>query len=71
MAFIAIADEIKKTVRDRKAQKNRQLAIFTGACPTIFAVAVLDFCVRDGNRYFHCAIVTGFNVVRDHSLKTE
>ena len=25
----------------------------------IFAAAVLDFCVRDGNRYDHCAVITG------------
>ena len=28
----------------------------------IFAAAVLDFCVRDGYRYCHCAIATGSQV---------
>ena len=46
-------------LNEKKAQKNRQLAILAGASPTIFAVKVLDFCVRYGYRYFHFAIVTG------------
>ena len=36
-------------------KKSRQLAIFAY---TIFAVKVLNFCVRDGNRCVHFAIVT-------------
>ena len=46
-------------VQKNDKKKNRQLAIFAGASPTIFAVEVLNFCVRDGNRCFHFAIVTG------------
>ena len=38
---------------------TRQLAIFAGAGPTIVAVGVLNFCVRDGNRCVHSAIATG------------
>ena len=36
-------------------KKDWQLAIFAY---TIFAVKVLNFCVRDGNRCIHFAIVT-------------
>ena len=35
-----------------------QRAIFTGACPAIFAAKMLNFCVRDGNRCDHFAIIT-------------
>ena len=38
---------------------TQQLAIFAGARPTIVAVEVLNFCVRDGNRCIHFAIATG------------
>ena len=54
-----------KSNKQKKPQKNRQLAIFAGASPTIFAVEVLNFCVRDGNRCFHFAIVTGSFVWRE------
>ena len=54
-----------KSNKQKKHKKNRQLAIFAGASPTIFAVEVLNFCVRDGNRCFHFAIVTGSFVWRE------
>ena len=36
---------------------------------TIFGSEVLDFCVRDGNRYFHFDIITN-KILRNYSLKT-
>ena len=52
-----------KTKKDPSQWMSRstwQRAIFTGACPDIFAAEVLNFCVRDENRCVHLAIVTRF-----------
>ena len=40
-------------------KKNWQLLIFAY---TIVSVKVLNFCVRDGNRCIHFAIVTNLNI---------
>ena len=52
------------------AKKNWQLPIFAF---TIFGVKVLNFCVRDGNRCIHFAIVTNFLFIffKNNSLKTK
>ena len=61
---------------DQEAQKGpikekaRQLAILPD-CSDTFAVTVLNFCVRDGNRCDHRAIVTRLFLERlSCSLKT-
>ena len=49
-------------------KKNRQRATFAYA---IIAAVVLNFCVRDGYRCVHHAIITGFFFfLKDKSFKT-
>ena len=48
----------------KKKRKNKYVLPYHPATSSIhhkaiFAAAVLDFCVRDGNRYDHCAVITG------------
>ena len=39
---------------------NRQLPILPGRLqPSTFGVYVLNYCVRNGNRWIHIAIITG------------
>ena len=40
------------------SQITWQRAIFTGASPDIVAADMLNFCVRDGNRWILCVINT-------------
>ncbi len=42
-----------------RGKKDRRSAILTEASPAIVAAEVLNFCVRDGNRCVHSAIITG------------
>ena len=52
------------------AQLNRQLSILPGRRhPSTFDVQVLNYCVRNGNRWNHLAIATRYYVER-YSLKT-
>ena len=52
------------------AQLNRQLSILPGRRhPSTFDVQVLNYCVRNGNRWNHLAIATRYYVERC-SLKT-
>ena len=51
-------------IRHEKKWKNKCVLPYHPATSSIhhkaiFAAAVLDFCVRDGNRYDHCAVITG------------
>ena len=53
--------------KNRAKKKNWQLPIFAY---TIVGVKVLNFCVRDGNRCIHFAIVTNLLFRENNSLKT-
>lgn len=39
-----------------EVRKNRQLSGVPAQCSTTRNVGVLDFCVRNGNRYNHAAV---------------
>ena len=42
---------------------NRQLPILPGRLqPSTFGVYVLNYCVRNGNRWYHIAIITGYTI---------
>ena len=42
---------------------NRQLPILPGRLqPSTFGVYVLNYCVRNGNRWDHIAIITGYSI---------
>ena len=60
----------KKSTCKTGAQLNRQLSILPGRRhPSTFDVQVLNYCVRNGNRWNHLAIATRYYVERC-SLKT-
>ena len=62
----------KKTKKKAPWEGNRrtwQRAAFTMAGIAILAAEMLNFCVRDGNRCDHFAIVT--RSFQDYSLKTK
>ena len=45
----------------RKKEKSRHLPIFPGRLqPSIFGTTKLNYCVRNGNRWDHCVIGTGY-----------
>ena len=49
--------------RFTKAAINRQLPILPGRLqPSTFGVYVLNYCVRNGNRWDHIAIITGYSI---------
>ena len=50
----------KKETVLRQSLSNRQLPILPGRLqPSTFGVYVLNYCVRNGNRWSHIAIITG------------
>ena len=50
---------IQKYKKIKKSTKKAwQRVILAGSRPTTFTATVLNFCVRDGNRCVHSAIVT-------------
>ena len=57
----------KSLQKSKKEQKKISDVLFL--LITIFGSEVLDFCVRDGNRYFHFDIITN-KILRNYSLKT-
>ena len=60
-------------------KRSRHLPIFTGRFqPTIFGTSELNFCVRNGNRWFLTVIDTGHNLTnvsfsfqKAYTFKTE
>ncbi len=50
-------------------QLNRQHPILPGGCPpSTFGLWMLNYCVRNGNRWIHPGIATGFMSIRRYSL---
>ena len=48
---------------------NRQLPILPGRLqPSTFGVYVLNYCVRNGNRWVHIAIITGYSSLSFSSM---
>ena len=48
---------------------NRQLPILPGRLqPSTFGVYVLNYCVRNGNRWVHIAIITGYSSLSFSSI---
>ena len=51
------------TTSPRPPYCNRQLPILPGRLqPSTFGVYVLNYCVRNGNRWDHIAIITGYSI---------
>ena len=59
----------KKRLPEKGNRRTWQRATFTMAGIAILAAEMLNFCVRDGNRCDHFAIVT--RSFQDYSLKTK
>ena len=64
MPIIPQGKKIKKSSLVEREPINWRCAIFTMASIAIFAAEVLNFCVRDGNRCDHFAIITRSSVIR-------
>ena len=67
--FGSIQRETKKRLPEKGNRRTWQRATFTMAGIAIRAAEMLNFCVRDGNRCDHFAIVT--RSFQDYSLKTK
>ena len=57
------------TTSPRPPYCNRQLPILPGRLqPSTFGVYVLNYCVRNGNRWVHIAIITGYSSLSFSSI---
>ena len=59
----------KKALHSQCFCSNRQLPILPGRLqPSTFGVYVLNYCVRNGNRWDHIAIITGYSSLSFSSI---